>query len=483
MAKLINKVRIMNFVLVLILVGAFGVRLYKIDNPVADWHAWRQADTASVSKVFLNEGIDLLRPRYHDISKIQTGYENPVGYRYVEFPVFNAIHATAYKIVPQIPFDMWGRLVSVITAIITTYLIYGIGKLLFSKTVGLASAFFYAFLPFNIYFTRVILPDPMSVSLGVASVYFFARFAISKKIGNLLAFSVLLSLAILVKPHALFFALPSALIFLTHFKLADLFKNKWFFVAADIILIPFLLWRVWMYQPGLIRGIAHWEWSFNGNGIRFRPAFFRWIFAERLGKLILGYWGVFPFVYGVLAGRKINVIHAFLAGAVLYVTIFASANVMHDYYQVFIVPAVALALGYGTISIWKNNTFQPIVSKLLLLAVVAFMFGFSFYEIRGNYRVNDTGAVEAGREADRILPKDALVIAPYNGDTTFLYQTGRFGWPAVTTSIDEMIAMGADYFISTNLSDQDSVNFSRRFEEVKRTDRYVILDLNKEKAE
>ena len=28
------------FLLLLILVGGFAVRLYKIDNPIADWHSW-----------------------------------------------------------------------------------------------------------------------------------------------------------------------------------------------------------------------------------------------------------------------------------------------------------------------------------------------------------------------------------------------------------------------------------------------------------
>src|SRR4030066_1552046 len=81
------------FLLAIILILGFTVRLYKIDSPIADWHSWRQADTASVSKVYVQQGINLLIPRYQDISKIQTGIFNPNGYRMVEFPFYNAANA------------------------------------------------------------------------------------------------------------------------------------------------------------------------------------------------------------------------------------------------------------------------------------------------------------------------------------------------------------------------------------------------------
>ncbi|OGM31283.1 hypothetical protein A2803_03765 [Candidatus Woesebacteria bacterium RIFCSPHIGHO2_01_FULL_44_21] len=466
-------------VLLSILLGGFGVRLYKIDNPVADWHAWRQADTASVSRFFVEDGIDLLYPRYHDISKIQTGYENLAGFRFVEFPLFNLIHAVLYETFPGVGFDIWGRLVSVLAAVATSYFLFEIGRKQFSVAVGLLSAFFYSFLPFNIYFTRVILPDPLSVALGVGSVYFFINYVTEKKLTQLFVSALIMSLAVLVKPHAIFFGLPIAYLAVKNFGFKEILKNRWLFVAVDIVLVPFLLWRVWMYQEGLIRGIAHWEWAFNGNGIRFRPSFWRWLFGERTGRLILGFWGILPFGVGALMGRKLTIIHAFLVGAFLYLSIFASANVMHDYYQVFIVPAIVLPLALGTKEIWVNKLFHPVSAKLGLVALIGLMFGLSFYDIRGNFRINDTGILEAGKVANEILPKDAQVIAPYNGDTTFLYQTGRSGWPAVTTSIEKMIELGADYYISVNLGDLDTTNLSSRFEEVRRTDKFVILDLHK----
>ena len=44
-------------ILMVFLILGFAVRLYKLNNPVADWHSWRQADTSSVSRNFVSGGI------------------------------------------------------------------------------------------------------------------------------------------------------------------------------------------------------------------------------------------------------------------------------------------------------------------------------------------------------------------------------------------------------------------------------------------
>ena len=80
-----------KLILIFIILVAFLVRLYRIDNPIADWHSFRQADTASVTREYIENSIDLLRPRYHDLSNIQSGFDNPMGYRMVEFPFINGL--------------------------------------------------------------------------------------------------------------------------------------------------------------------------------------------------------------------------------------------------------------------------------------------------------------------------------------------------------------------------------------------------------
>src|SRR3989304_6819731 len=86
-------------VLSIILILAFVVRLYKINRPIADWHSWRQADTAAVARNFIKEGFNPLIPKYDDMSSQANGLDNPKRYRFVEFPVYNLIVAGVWKAV------------------------------------------------------------------------------------------------------------------------------------------------------------------------------------------------------------------------------------------------------------------------------------------------------------------------------------------------------------------------------------------------
>jgi hypothetical protein len=70
-------------ILLTIICVAFAFRLYKINTPLADLHSWRQADTAAVGRNFVKQGFDFLHPRYDDLSNVQSGKENPQGYRFV----------------------------------------------------------------------------------------------------------------------------------------------------------------------------------------------------------------------------------------------------------------------------------------------------------------------------------------------------------------------------------------------------------------
>ncbi|MFH1280289.1 MAG: dolichyl-phosphate-mannose--protein mannosyltransferase, partial [Candidatus Beckwithbacteria bacterium] len=48
---------------ILIFLITFVPRLYRLNNPVADWHSWRQADTAAVARNFVKSDFNLLFPQ------------------------------------------------------------------------------------------------------------------------------------------------------------------------------------------------------------------------------------------------------------------------------------------------------------------------------------------------------------------------------------------------------------------------------------
>ncbi len=466
--------------LALIIIGGFLVRLYKINNPIADWHSWRQADTASVSRIYLEKGINLLYPKYHDISSIQTGIFNPNGYRMVEFPVYNALSAFLAKTFPSLTLEVWSRLVSITSSLVTGLFLYLIGKKYLGAGGGILAAFFYLFIPYNIYFTRVILPDPFGAMCAVAAIWFYITFVDNDSKAHLYFAGFLMAVALLIKPFYGFYLIPLIYLTVNKYGLRTIFTDKkiWrkFAVFSLITLLPFFLWRLW--EGRFPEGIPFFTWMFNGDHIRFRPAFWRWIFDERLGRLILGGWGLVLFVFGIVKPKpKTYFINFFIFGMFLYVVIVATANVRHDYYQIVTIPAISLVLATGAYYLWNNLVFNRVFSRILVIFSVAMMLMVGWLLIKDDYQINHPEIIEAGRAVDAIASKDALVIAPYNGDTAFLYQTKRSGWPAIDDSIDNIIKKGADYYVSVDMGSADTKMLESRFKTVKKTDKYIIIDL------
>lgn len=469
------------FLLSLIILLAFGLRLFRIDNPVADWHSWRQADTASVAKVYVKEGIDILRPRYHDISSIPSGLENPQGFRFVEFPIFNALHALFYQVFPDIGFDKAGRLTSVLASLFSTVFVFLLGRRFIGVVGGLLAGFFFAVLPFNVYFSRVILPEPLATAFGLAGLWFFVRF-IDEKQENLsfVLSTVFFALAVLTKPFTVFYGIPILYLALSRFGRRIFAQVKlWIFLSAT--LTPFFAWRAWIGEGEFLRGIPAFLWAFNGDHIRFRPSFWWWIFGERIGRMILGGWAVLPFVVGLMEKRRKRFgwfLHFFILSQVVYFIVVATANVRHDYYQTISIPAIALVLGAGTFYFWKIKGLNKYLQRLGLLGAIVAGIGISSFQIKEFYKINHPEIILAGAAVQRLTPEDAKIIAPYNGDTAFLYQTDRRGWPIATLPITEMIERrGAEYYVSVNLQDTQTKEVMTNYKVIEQKDGYVVVKL------
>lgn len=476
-----NRENIPNSLIFIILFSILSlgllVRLYKIDSPIADWHSWRQVDTASVTRIYQKEGLDLLKPRYFDISMVQTGYPNPEGLRYVEFPIFNLIHYYVLSLTP-LSIEISGRLISIFFALITSLSLFVIGNKLKGRVVGLLSAATYLLLPYNIFFTRVILPDPMGVSFLTISIAFIVYFLESEKKRYIYLFSIFFSLAMLTKPFAIFFAIPIFYLIYRKYGLKKILSKPVYSAVLFISLAPFIAWRGYMNYGERFVGTPHSSWMFNGDGIRFRPAFWYWIFGERIGNLIMGVWGVPMLMLGALTlNKKTRSLAIFLVGSLLYLFTIATANVRHDYYQIYIIPSVSILFAFGVSWFWENISDKKVLLVSFMISIAS-MFVVGWYNVRDFYKVNRPQMVTAGQAIQKLTNPDDKVIAPYNGDTAFLYHTDRFGWPIVELPIGELVDLGADYYVSLDFN-EDAARYASMYETVEKTSDYIILNLNK----
>ena len=114
-----------------------------------------------------------------------------------------------------------------------------------------------------------------------------------------------------------------------------------------------------------------------------------------------------------------------------------------------------------------------------MITLIAVLLVLSWQQVAGYFNVNHWEYVEAGRAVDQLTPLDAKVIAPAFGDTHFLFQTNRTGWP-IGFEIDDKISQGATHYVTTSFDDE-AQELESRFATVVKTDRYLILNLTQPK--
>lgn len=532
--------KICFFVLIIL---AIAVRFYKFQSPVADWHSWRQADTASVALEFQKHDYSITKPHYHDLSNIPSGKDNLEGCRMVEFPIINYFVAKTSSFFNSNLISTY-RLINIFLSLLGIFALFYFVKII-TKNFYLSfwSALFFSFIPYNIFYSRVILPESAMLAFLLLSLMFLAQFLNLKqkkktKFFYLFLSFLCLSLSFLIKPPAVFILPVYGFLILQ--KQRQNFKTLFFWALFFLLtILPLYLWR--QYIKNFPEGIPASEWLLNGNGIRLKTAWWRWIFIERVGKLLLGFWPLILILMGlvklnlkkIFKNQYLQVLLVWLFSAFLYLVIFATGNVQHDYYQVLITPILSLILGFFTyhffsfkahfnfkiinvvtalilnfvfflilnklnffnetqlnfkqifvlliligffifISLLKNKIIQNILKMTILFGLV-FNFAFLWQRVRGYYSINNQAIVIAGQVADEILPKDALVIAPYQGDTAFLLQTKRVGWP-IGFEIEDKIKKGAQYYITVNY-DQEAQDIEKKYQTLIKNKNFLIFEL------
>lgn len=473
--------KIIAFFIFLIFTLSFFARLYKLNSPVADWHSWRQADTASVARNFIKSGYTPFVPIFDDLSNVQSGKDNPLGYRMVEFPIYQSLGFFLFKFIPGLSIEKSLRLVSIFFSLISMGILYLLTKKYYGLLTGVFSILIFGFLPYSVYYSRTILPEMTGVGLSLTAIYLLDLTLDKTRHNNVLfLLSALFSAAaVLVKPTTGFLLIPILYIFWQKNGFFGLTSLK-FYAYGLLAIFPFFLWRIWISQ--FPEGIPAYTWLLNGDNIRFTPAFFRWIIAERIAKLILGYTGIFLLFLGLITktAKKTNFLFgSLLIGTSLYVIVFAKGNIQHDYYQILILPALSVYAARGLSYLFtQNENLNSKIAPFLGLISLVLMFALSWYEVRGYYWINHPEIVEAGQRVDLLTPKTAKIIAAYNGDTAFLYQTNRNGWPLVNKPILEMIKDGADFLVIAN-PDPDALNLSKSYKILEKKESYVIFDLRK----
>ncbi|MFO0704291.1 MAG: hypothetical protein U0525_06285 [Patescibacteria group bacterium] len=286
----------------------------------------------------------------------------------------------------------------------------------------------------------------------------------------------------MVKPTAAFYGLvPFGVLVLEK----PIRKNKFIItsIIAAISLLPLLIWR--QYINNFPEGIPSSEWLLTHintdrglESIFFKPAFFRWIFYERLNLLILGSYAFSLPIIGLLTFTRKHIHYLFVASSAIYLFTFQGGNVQHEYYQIMILPTIAILTGIGAEHLIKSqkNIYLSWAAGFIVVGLLASAWLVSYEKVM-HYYYSLSDIPQFARIVKDLTSPDDKIVVDTQGDTTALFAFDRKGAPAMVGNPDELRNMGYSYIFTYNQETADNLIKGYDLKVMFRNNRFALLKL------
>ncbi|HOL95599.1 MAG TPA: glycosyltransferase family 39 protein [bacterium] len=444
-------------------------RLYGVTNPLYDMNAWRQTETAAITRNYYEDRLPFWEP--------EIDWCGPRGQAEMEFPFYSYLVAALYRGFG--PNEVWGRLVTILCSGGVAWALWDIGRQLGHPLAGVFAAALFAAAPLSIYYGRTFQPDMMMVFLSTSSLAFLLRWERDNQDRWLPASGATLALGVLLKPPCLLMALPLGWVFYRRYgtRLAASLP-VWLYAAG--VLIPMVIWYSHAHTFFLKSG-ATFMWHFKGFSWRenllavyLNPGFWRRLIFTRFGFDILIYAGWIPFLTGLwrvgfhFPNRIL--VWAWLAGIALYYLIIPGHHYGHDYYTLLAIPVFALVGGIGLE--WMASATRESIGKRTCPAlgwswpfvIPAGMAAASLgYLISTGWYDKQYLFYDDALHLQRVIPQGALIAVADEVPHTpeFFYFVNRNGWHFMRDSrdgvddsawLEDQRAKGARYYVGLNES-------------------------------
>lgn len=433
--------------LVVLFIG-LALRAVHLDAPLLGIHDWRQADTAAVARNWHRDGIDMARPTI-DWRGTTSGVVE------MEFPIYPATVALLYELTgPNLGV---ARAVAAAASIITMLALFVlVRRWTGDHRLALLSASIWFLLPYNIFFTRAIMPESWMLAAMTLGALFFDVWAESPRrwwafIGSAIA----IALAGLIKLPALHVGLflGAILWWRQPGVRAWLRLSPVLVLYAMATLLPSILWyrhaADLRLETGLSFGI-----SASGKWGDWRPLldweFYNGLIFQRLSEKHFT-WAGLPLVVAGIAvawrrGASGRIVLAWCGAVIAFFIIAARGVRMHEYYSLpLVLPAsilMALAIDTGWRSInvrWRSTTIV-LTAVLMILAIGRLPLIWRHENPEGSSKIALANAIFERTESDD------LIVVLEGGDPTILYLADRKGW--TIRGIDRTPKIGLDRYIA-----------------------------------
>jgi hypothetical protein len=462
-------------VLSIIIVIGFLFRLYKFDIPLAEYYSWRQVESANIGTIALQE---------NSVITTIAGTKRTEPY-FVEFPLYNSIFAFLDQVTPFFNLTIWGRLVSAFFSLAIIGVLYYLCLKEASRAVAIGAALFYAIFPFSVFFSRTILPETPALALVFMGIWFFYLYVRSSNVflrGVLYVLSIIMiTLGILTKPTVAIYCLPLIVLFFRKYEISFVQKPL-FYMYWLAIFIPFIIWMYLLGFPlpstsntSLFNNIATPEGKEN---IFLSPLYFKTVFFQRINDTILGGFMSFMLLIGIISKQKKVFLHSFGISALLSLAVFQGAHIQNAYYQLLILPAIAIFVGLGlsTVIHQSKNWMHPALTYVTILCVTGLSWYFS-YSIMKDYYTYSSDLIRIARIINTLTSADDLIVTDRSGDPTLLYLANRRGSAKTENDLNDYKEQGYRYFVTDNTERIESIKLQNSYKVVFQNDKFALFQL------
>jgi 4-amino-4-deoxy-L-arabinose transferase-like glycosyltransferase len=335
----------------------------------------------------------------------------------------------------------------------------GLVSLYWGQAAGFLAGLFMVLSPLFVYFGRAFIDDVPSLSFALAGLWGIATWAKTDSRRALVLGIAAITLAVLIKPVALYIYFPVVAVLWERWEWRALRRPEAWAIMI-LPLLPNLAWYAWARQIGqqyLTFGLGGSATSESQDYIAFSKwgsvdfvlsRLFLEQMARRLWREILLHAGMIALVLGLgafvrwrLPGRL--VIAALLFGVLLFTAVSARAQWVHNYYQLPLAAGLAPFIGLGLAALWHGGNPLPSaqqshprplrqrLSQWAALALVLWLAVFSARKLPIYYHdwqgwIPDEVALVQTLTA----PTDRIVTVAFDGSPTLLYHLHRPGWVA-----------------------------------------------------
>lgn len=432
-----------KYILFFLLVAIFLLRLYHLDvAPVEIEESWRQADTESIARNYVNYDLNIFHPNFN--------YDGP-------FPNIPALEIQVTTYLIAILYKVFGfqyflaRIVPIAFFMLSAFYLYRYTYKHLGYRAAVFSVLVYGILPINLYYSRAIMPESAALMLWIGGFYYFHEWAEDRRIIWLIISSLFISLAIMTKPPVIMIGIPMLYICYKYFGWRWLkFLELWVYAFVTLTL-PLLYYYFSI-------NIAEYKFALGiTNNIILKEAFSAFYSPEAYQFYIntiprmLSMGGTMLVIVGIFAmARNNKVIIVWFLAMVLEVILIVS-TIRAPYYLIFFAVPCSILIGNLLAKIFSYQ--QGKIISVVLLLVVSLE---SYYLVKPLYAINTAMDTQV-KVVQQVSEYDDLLVVG-SLDPCLLSLSDRRGWrfniniyPQIPQDIyDELeyyIEKGAKYFV------------------------------------